>query len=232
MKAALDAGIGGGAEQGRGSADVDPDVLGHRAGVADDRRRVDRRLGALQRGPGRLRVGDVGDPRLGPRGLDPPGGVGRGVDPDHLGPGLAAASAVTAPPMNPPAPVTATRLPSISIAPAPTIAVEPILAAAMRRSRSRPSPALRATVRAGACACVAAAVVLPLLRRRLRIPAPVTVAACVSGPLALAVLRPRSKRRDVALFAMQMWAFTMVHEIPYDDPAGAAGAAEDPLPDP
>jgi membrane-associated phospholipid phosphatase len=32
------------------------------------------------------------------------------------------------------------------------------------------------------------------------------------------VLRPRSKRRDVALFAMQMWAFTVVHELPYDNP--------------
>ncbi len=29
---------------------------------------------------------------------------------------------------------------------------------------------------------------------------------------------PRSKKRDVVLFALQMWAFTMVHEIPYDDP--------------
>jgi hypothetical protein len=36
--------------------------------------------------------------------------------------------------------------------------------------------------------------------------------------LALAVLYPRSKKRDVALFAMQMWAFGMAHEIPYDDP--------------
>jgi membrane-associated phospholipid phosphatase len=88
----------------------------------------------------------------------------------------------------------------------------------MRRSRSRPSPALRATVRAGAATCVAAAVAVPLLRRRLRIPPSVTIVACVSGPLALAVLRPRSKGRDVALFAMQMWAFTVVHEIPYDDP--------------
>ena len=45
-----------------------------------------------------------------------------------------------------------------------------------------------------------------------------TVAACAGGPLALAVLYPRSKKRDVALYAMQMWAFIMVHEIPYDDP--------------
>jgi membrane-associated phospholipid phosphatase len=73
-------------------------------------------------------------------------------------------------------------------------------------------------VRAGAAGFVVAAVAVPLLRRRLRIPAPVTVAACAGGPLALAVLYPRSKKRDVALYAMQMWAFIMVHEIPYDDP--------------
>jgi membrane-associated phospholipid phosphatase len=65
---------------------------------------------------------------------------------------------------------------------------------------------------------VGAAVAVPLLRRRLRIPAPATVAACAGGPLALAVLYPRSKKRDVALYAMQMWAFIMVHEIPFDDP--------------
>ncbi len=86
------------------------------------------------------------------------------------------------------------------------------------RSPSRPSPALRAAVRAGAAAAVAAAVAVPLLRRRGRIPAPVTVAACAAGPLALAVLSPRSKKRDVALFALQMWGFTMAHEIPYDNP--------------
>jgi membrane-associated phospholipid phosphatase len=73
-------------------------------------------------------------------------------------------------------------------------------------------------VRGGAATVFAAAVAVPLLRRRLRIPAPLTVAACAGGPLALAVLYPRSKKRDVALYAMQMWAFIMVHEIPFDDP--------------
>lgn len=73
-------------------------------------------------------------------------------------------------------------------------------------------------LRAGAAGAVAAAFAVPLLRRRARIPAPATVAACAAGPLALAVLRPRSARRDVALFAMQMWAFIMVHELPYDNP--------------
>jgi len=75
-------------------------------------------------------------------------------------------------------------------------------------------------VRAGAVGALGAAIAVPLLRRRLRIPAPVTIAACAGGPLALAVLYPRSKKRDVALYAMQMWAFIMVHEIPYDDPEG------------
>lgn len=86
------------------------------------------------------------------------------------------------------------------------------------KARSRPSPALRVAVRAGAAGVVAAAVAVPLLRRRLRVPAPVTVAACAAGPLAIAVLHPRSRKRDVALYAMQMWAFTVVHELPYDDP--------------
>jgi membrane-associated phospholipid phosphatase len=59
---------------------------------------------------------------------------------------------------------------------------------------------------------------VPLLRRRARIPAPVTVVACAGGPLGLAVLHPRSRKRDVAMYALQMWAFTMIHELPYDDP--------------
>jgi membrane-associated phospholipid phosphatase len=87
--------------------------------------------------------------------------------------------------------------------------------------RSRPPTALRHCVRAGAAAAVGAAIAVPLLRRRLRIPAPVTIAACAAGPLGIAVLRPRSRGRDVAMFAMQMWAFTMVHELPYDDPERA-----------
>jgi PAP2 superfamily len=81
-----------------------------------------------------------------------------------------------------------------------------------------PSPLLRKAVRTGAAAAIGAAIAVPLLRRRARIPAPATVAACAAGPLALAVLYPRSRRRDVAIYALQMWAFTMVHELPFDDP--------------
>jgi membrane-associated phospholipid phosphatase len=44
------------------------------------------------------------------------------------------------------------------------------------------------------------------------------MAALVSGPMALAVLRPRTRGRDLALFGMQMWGFVMAHELPYDNP--------------
>ncbi|HEX5594183.1 MAG TPA: phosphatase PAP2 family protein [Solirubrobacterales bacterium] len=86
------------------------------------------------------------------------------------------------------------------------------------RRRSRPPKALRFAVRAGGVAAIGAAAAVPFLRKRLNVPAPVTVAAVAAGPLALAVLRPRTNRRDVALFALQMWAFTVAHELPYDDP--------------
>jgi membrane-associated phospholipid phosphatase len=65
---------------------------------------------------------------------------------------------------------------------------------------------------------LAAAVALPLVRRRLGVPTAVTATTVAAGPLALAVLKPRSRGRDVALFALQMWAFTVTHELPYDDP--------------
>lgn len=68
-----------------------------------------------------------------------------------------------------------------------------------------------------------AAVATPLLRRRLRVRAPLTLAACASAPLALMVLMPPSRRRDVAAFALQMWGFTMAHELPYDDPRRLRG---------
>jgi membrane-associated phospholipid phosphatase len=92
----------------------------------------------------------------------------------------------------------------------------------IRRSR-RPSPALRAAVRLAAATTLTAAVALPLVRRRLRLPPAVTAATVVAAPAALAVLRPRSRGRDVALFALQMWAFTIVHELPYDDPERLRG---------
>jgi membrane-associated phospholipid phosphatase len=79
---------------------------------------------------------------------------------------------------------------------------------------------MRAALRAAAGLALVGAVAVPLARRRLRIPAPATIGAAATGPLALAVLRPRSKGRDAAMFALQMWAFTVIHELPYDNPGG------------
>jgi membrane-associated phospholipid phosphatase len=86
------------------------------------------------------------------------------------------------------------------------------------RRRSRPPRATQLAVKGAAAAIVGAAIALPLVRKRLRVPGPVTLVVSAAGPLAVAVLAPRSRKRDVALFAMQMWAFTVVHEMPYDDP--------------
>lgn len=85
----------------------------------------------------------------------------------------------------------------------------------LRRSRSSP---LRPFVRAAAAAALTTAVAVPIVRRRLRIHPAVTVAATAAGPLAVAVLFPRTRARDVAIFLAQMWAFTAIHELPYDEP--------------
>lgn len=84
-----------------------------------------------------------------------------------------------------------------------------------RRSHRSPS---RRLVRVAAVAALVASIALPVARRRLRLPAIATASAAATGPLALAVLAPRSKVRDAAMFALQMWMFTIVHELPYDDP--------------
>jgi hypothetical protein len=86
------------------------------------------------------------------------------------------------------------------------------------KRHTRPSPALRLAVRAGAASAIGAAIAVPLIRKRLRLPAPVTIAACAAGPIGVAILQPRSKKRDVAMFALQMWGFIMVHELPFDNP--------------
>jgi membrane-associated phospholipid phosphatase len=77
---------------------------------------------------------------------------------------------------------------------------------------------LRPLVRAAAAAALAAAIAVPLARRRLRIHPSATIAAAAAGPFALAVLYPRTRARDAALFGLQMWAFTVIHELPYDRP--------------
>ena len=73
-------------------------------------------------------------------------------------------------------------------------------------------------MRAAATGALVAAVAVPLARKRLRIPKAVTAVSVAAGPAAIAVLAPRTRSRDVAIFVLQMWAFVVVHELPYDDP--------------
>jgi PAP2 superfamily len=80
---------------------------------------------------------------------------------------------------------------------------------------------VRNLVRGAAVAGLVAAVAVPLLRKRFKIPPGVTVAALAAGPPSLAVAGRRTRLRDAGMYALQMWMFTMGHELPYDDPEAA-----------
>ena len=69
-------------------------------------------------------------------------------------------------------------------------------------------------------ALVAAAVgaAAPLVRRRLDLPKPVTSALAWQAPVALAWALPRTRGRDAAIYALQMWAYVAHYEMPNDDP--------------
>jgi hypothetical protein len=41
----------------------------------------------------------------------------------------------------------------------------------------------------------------------------------VAAPFGLAIAVPRSKTRDAGVYALQMWAYIVLHELPNDDPA-------------
>jgi hypothetical protein len=80
---------------------------------------------------------------------------------------------------------------------------------------------VRNLVRGAAVAGLVGAIAVPLLRKRLKIPPRVTVAALAAGPPSLAVAGRRTRLRDAGMYALQMWMFTMGHELPYDDPEAA-----------
>jgi membrane-associated phospholipid phosphatase len=87
-----------------------------------------------------------------------------------------------------------------------------------RASESPRRSNLRPLVKGVAAAALAAAIAVPLVRKKLRLPAAVTIGAVAAGPPALAVLRPRSRGRDAALYALQMWGFLNAKDLPHDDP--------------
>jgi membrane-associated phospholipid phosphatase len=65
---------------------------------------------------------------------------------------------------------------------------------------------------------IAVGVAAPLARRRIRLRPPVVAGLAAAAPFALCVAVPRSRGRDVAVCAMQMWAYLSMYEMPNDDP--------------
>jgi hypothetical protein len=89
----------------------------------------------------------------------------------------------------------------------------------MRGVRRASQPRLHGRpLRLIAWGAVAAGIALPLARKRLRLPAPVTAAAAAAAPFGLAVATPRTRARDVGVYVLQMWAYVIVHELPFDRP--------------
>jgi membrane-associated phospholipid phosphatase len=62
----------------------------------------------------------------------------------------------------------------------------------------------------------------PLARKRLSAPPLVTQTVAFAAPVALCVVVRRSRTRDVAVCALQMWAYLAAYKTPHDDETGQA----------
>src|SRR3954469_1088851 len=72
-------------------------------------------------------------------------------------------------------------------------------------------------MRATAWGIVAAGVPAPPLRKRASAPPAAMQALSFAAPVGLAVAVRRSPRRDVAVCALQMWAYLAAYKAPHDD---------------
>lgn len=77
---------------------------------------------------------------------------------------------------------------------------------------------LRQPSRRLALAATATGLAAPLVRHRLKLPRPVVSLLAWQAPVALALAFPRTRTRDAALYAAQMWAYVAHYEMPNDDP--------------
>ncbi|MDQ3936588.1 MAG: phosphatase PAP2 family protein [Actinomycetota bacterium] len=59
--------------------------------------------------------------------------------------------------------------------------------------------------------------VAPVLRRRLGMPPALTSVVAWQAPLSVALSFPRTRVRDAAVYATQMWAYVVHYEMPNDD---------------
>jgi membrane-associated phospholipid phosphatase len=76
----------------------------------------------------------------------------------------------------------------------------------------------RSVIRAAAGTALALGVAAPLVRRRVKLPPSMILGTAAMAPVALCVLFPRSRARDVGTVTLQMWAYLAGYEIPNDDP--------------
>jgi hypothetical protein len=72
-------------------------------------------------------------------------------------------------------------------------------------------------IRTAAWGLVAAGVIAPLVRKRISAPPLVTQTVAFAAPVGLCVAVPRSRTRDVAVCALQMWAYLAAYKTPNDD---------------
>ena len=88
-----------------------------------------------------------------------------------------------------------------------------------RSSRFAGAVRARSVTRAAAGTALALGVAAPLVRRRLKLPPAAVLGTAAMAPVALCVLFPRSRARDVGTASLQMWAYLAGYEMPNDDPA-------------
>src|SRR5271167_2923144 len=81
-----------------------------------------------------------------------------------------------------------------------------------------PNPVRRSSlIRAAAWGVIAAGVAAPLVRKRVKAPPLVTQTIAFAAPVGLCVATRRSRARDVATCALQMWAYLAAYKTPHDD---------------
>ena len=73
-------------------------------------------------------------------------------------------------------------------------------------------------IRTAAWGLVAAGAIAPLVRKRVKAPPIVAQTVAFAAPIGLCVAVRRSRTRDVAVCALQMWAYLAAYEAPNDDP--------------
>lgn len=72
-------------------------------------------------------------------------------------------------------------------------------------------------IRTTAWGVVAAGVLAPVVRKRVSTPPIVAQAVAFAAPLGLCVAVRRSRKRDVAVCCLQMWAYLAAYKAPHDD---------------